>query len=1087
IFQANVERKSDFKLRQALEFEKVVQKNWENECVFEENAPEGTGNEEKFMVTFPYPYMNGKLHLGHTFSLSKCEFAVGYQRLKGKRCLFPFGFHCTGMPIKASADKLKREIEEFGFPPVFPSAVDISEQSGDNNDISETVLKDKAKGKKSKAVAKSGGFKYQFQIMQSLGLTDEQIAKFADTSKWIEYFPNLAIRDLKSFGLKVDWRRSFITTDVNPYYDSFVRWQFLKLKEMNKIKFGKRYTIFSPKDNQPCMDHDRATGEGVAPQEYTLIKLRIIDPIPSKLNEALATRQNLLQRIYLVAATLRTETMYGQTNCWVKPDMKYVAFIVKNANTNEDEVVICTRRAALNMSYQGFTEHTGKIDTIVELTGNDILGCKLKGPLTKYDAIYALPMLTIKEDKGTGVVTSVPSDAPDDYAALSDLKRKQPFREKYGIKDEMVLPFDPVEIIEIPGLGKCGAVKLCEDMKIQSQNDREKLELAKNDIYTKGFYEGIMLVGAYSGSKVCDVKKVIQKELVESNQAFVYMEPEKQVISRSNDECVVALCDQWYLDYGNEQWKDQAKEALSNLNTYSEEARKNFEATIDWLHEYACSRTYGLGTKLPWDDKWLIESLSDSTIYMAYYTVCHLLQGGNLYGSGSSPLQIEPSQMTPEVWDYIFNKDNPLPTTTIPKENLDILKREFRYWYPLDLRVSGKDLIPNHLTFFLYNHCAIWEKEKQLWPRSIRANGHLLLNNEKMSKSTGNFLTLEEAINKYSADGCRFALADAGDGIEDANFLEKQADIGVLKLNNFYEWSKEMIASMDTLRDGPIDSFADRSFNNCMDILINETDRHYNATMFKEALRTGFFEYQDARDKYREFAGSKGMHKQLVIKFIETQAIILSPICPHIAECVWSLLKKSNMIVREKWPETPQETDANLQASYNYLIDSCHSFRIRLKAYFTSKTKSKDKSKSGTVPKPTAATIYVAKKFPPWQQIILNILKEAYQKNNNNLPENKVIAQIVGKNEALKSFAKKVMPFVEMRKQLLKTRGAAAFEETATFDEMDVLTNNLEYLKSILEVDDVYLKDSEAEEQVKEKCCPLDPHIEFSVECKAEA
>ena len=52
------------------------------------------------MVTFPYPYMNGQLHLGHTFTISKCEFSVGFQRLKGKKCLFPFGFHVTGMPIK---------------------------------------------------------------------------------------------------------------------------------------------------------------------------------------------------------------------------------------------------------------------------------------------------------------------------------------------------------------------------------------------------------------------------------------------------------------------------------------------------------------------------------------------------------------------------------------------------------------------------------------------------------------------------------------------------------------------------------------------------------------------------------------------------------------------------------------------------------------------------------------------------------------------------------------------------------------------------------------------------------------------------
>ena len=92
----------------------------------------------------------------------------------------------------------------------------------------------------------------------------------------------------------------------------------------------------------------------------------------------------------------------------------------------------------------------------------------------------------------------------------------------------------------------------------------------------------------------------------------------------------MALCDQWYLDYGNVSWKDQARKALQPMNLYHDEVRKNFEATLDWIQEHACSRTYGLGTKLPWDPMWLIESLSDSTIYMAFYTVKHLLQGEEL-------------------------------------------------------------------------------------------------------------------------------------------------------------------------------------------------------------------------------------------------------------------------------------------------------------------------------------------------------------------------------------------------------------------------------------------------------------------------
>lgn len=119
------------------------------------------------------------------------------------------------------------------------------------------------------------------------------------------------------------------------------------------------------------------------------------------------------------------------------------------------------------------------------------------------------------------------------------------------------------------------------------------------------------------------------------------------------------------------------------------------------------------------------------------------------------PANILPSQLTIEVWDYIFfpEKSYPSSSTDIPREILDQLRNEFQYWYPLDLHTTGKDLIPNHLTYSIYHHTAIWPNNPELWPRSFRANGLLLLNSKKMSKSTGNFLTLPQAIERFSADG----------------------------------------------------------------------------------------------------------------------------------------------------------------------------------------------------------------------------------------------------------------------------------------------------------------------------------------------
>lgn len=1021
---------------------------WEEKGVFRAEPCEKPPQPgEKFFGNFPFPYMNGYLHLGHAFSFSKLEFAAAFHRLRGANVLLPFAFHCTGMPVKASADKLAREIKQFGNPPVFPSEVQEQEdEASKNTDNSEGAAPDKFKGKKSKVASKSTGQAFQWEIMRSFGLSDSEIADFQDPYKWLSYFPPLAVEDLKAFGLGCDWRRSFITTDMNPYFDSFVRWQMRKLKSMGKVVKDIRYTIFSPLDGQPCADHDRASGEGVQPQEYTIIKMEVLQPFPAKFG-VLEGR-----KVYLAAATLRPETMYGQTNAWVLPDGKYGAFEV-----NETDVFILSKRAALNLAYQNHSRVPEKPTCLLDLTGHDLIGLPLRSPLSVNKVIYALPMLSILMDKGTGIVTSVPSDAPDDYMALHDLQAKRALRAKYGVKDEWVLPFEIIPIIEVPQFGNKCAETVCLQMKIKSQNDKEKLAEAKKQTYLKGFTEGTMIVGEFSGKKVQEAKPLIRTKLLETGEAIVYSEPEKQVISRSGDECVVALTDQWYITYGETEWKKLAEECLSNMNIYSDETRHGFEHTLDWLNQWACSRSFGLGTRIPWDEQYLVESLSDSTLYMAYYTVAHLLQNGDMYGSGGSP--VKPEQMTDDVWDYIFCAGPYPKSTDISSSILDKMKLEFDYWYPFDLRVSGKDLIQNHLTFCIYNHTAILPKHH--WPRGFRCNGHIMLNSEKMSKSTGNFRTLRQAIEEFSADATRFSLADAGDGVDDANFVFETANAAILRLTKELAWYEEVLASESSMRTGPPATYADRVFANEINIAVKTTEQHYSNYMFREALKTGFYDLQAARDEYRYSCGVGGYNRELVWHFMDVQTRLIAPICPHYAEYIWrELLKKDGFVVNAGWP-TGDAPDLTLKSANKYLQDSIVLLRKLLqKQLFGSKKANKTGAQVQSSDSKLSGLIYVNEQFDGWKAECLRILQSKFNKETRTFAADGEIMEAlksssVGHSSNFKQIQKLCMPFLKFKKDEAIALGARALDLRLPFGEVEVLQENLDLIRRQIGLEDV--------------------------------
>ncbi|ODV97801.1 hypothetical protein PACTADRAFT_83214 [Pachysolen tannophilus NRRL Y-2460] len=864
--------------------------------------------------------------------------------------------------------------------------------------------------------------------MMQLGIPLEEISKFADPTYWLYYFPQLCEKDVTSFGGRVDWRRSMITTDVNPYYDAFVRWQMNRMKELGMIKFGERYTIYSVKDGQPCMDHDRQSGEAVLPQEYTAIKIEVVEFAPSAkefFNENKFDTAG--KKLYLVAATLRPETMLGQTCCFVSPNIDYGIFDAGN-----NEYYICTERAFKNMSYQKLTPKRGYFKSVIDINGKTLIGSKIHAPLAVHKELRILPMETVLASKGTGVVTCVPSDSPDDFITQKELFHKP---EYYGIEKEWAAP-ELVPIIKTEKYGEKCAEFLVNELKIQSPKDSIQLAKAKELAYKEGFYNGIMIAGKYKNEKVEVAKPKVKQDLIDSKLAFVYNEPESLVISRSGDECIVSLEDQWYTDYGEPNWKQRSLECLHQMNCYTPEVTHAFENVFDWLKSWALSRTYGLGSKIPWDPKYLVESLSDSTVYHAFYTINHLLHT-DYYGKVIGPLGITSDQMTDEVFDYIFCRREDIKSD-IPIEKLNILRREFEYFYPLDISISAKDLIPNHLTFFIYCHTALFQKK--FYPKAIRSNGHLLLNNAKMSKSTGNFMTLEQIVEKFGADASRIALADAGDSIEDANFDESNANAAILRLTTLKDWSEQIVANIGDLRTGEFNYF-DIAFENEMNQLIEETYKQYSLTNYKSALKHGLFDYQVSRDYYREAVIVEGMHKDLALRYIETQSLMLQPIAPHFAEYIYRevLGNKEKSAQFVAFPKSSKPVSKSIADSLEYVRSLSRSIRETegaiLKKKKGSKTAEVD-SKS-----PVKLTILISSTFPDWQDQYIELVRESFE--NHTLNDNSQLKQKINGKDM-----KRAMPFISLLKQRLTTEPAeVVFNRKLSFDEIETVKKVLAILK----------------------------------------
>ena len=751
--------------------EKRWREEWEKEKIFEADP----SDKEKKFITAAFPYPNSPQHIGHARTYTTTDIYARYLRLLGFNVLFPMGFHVTGTPILAMAERINEGDREI------------------------------------------------LEIFEKIyGIPEEKAKSLTKPEDLVMYFSTEIEAGMKEMGFSIDWRRKFYTFDK--HFNKFIEWQFKKLKERGLLVKGEHPVPWSRKLNSAVGAHDTKGDVDPEIEEVVAIKFRFEDG-------------------FIVVSTYRPETLYGVTNIWVNPDAKHVKVEC------EGEFLYITKDA-----YEILKEQKD-MRVVEEIDGKYFLEKKSVSPLGDEVPIY--PATFVQPGEGTGIVMSVPAHAPLDYLAMRDL----------GIEELR-------QVIEVKGYGKYPAKEIVEKLGVKNQND-PKAEEATKIIYKAEAHEGRMVVSPYAGMPVVEAKERIKQDLIEQGNAFTFWHiANGPILSRAGDRVFVKIVkDQWFINYADREWKEKAKKWMEGMIVIPEEEKKDMLVAIDWFKEKACTRARGLGTEFPFEKGQMIEALSDSTVYMMFYTVAHRIG------------EFSPEELTEEFFDALFLGKGENKKTAG-------LRKEFEYWYPVDSRHSAVDLVKNHLPFFVLNHVAILPEKH--WPKQIVLNGFVLMEGKKMSKSMGNILPLRKAVKEYGADVIRLSVVSGAELLQDTDFNRAVAEGIKSRLAFFYEllkYGKEE----DRSRVGKwLLSRLHRKLKNAKEL--------YERFELRKLSLEWFYEMHKELAWYLKRSSSPGLKE-----FFKVWPIVVSPFIPYFAEEVWHQLGNKTFVSLERFP-SPDES-----------------------------------------------------------------------------------------------------------------------------------------------------------------------------------
>ncbi|HIH00494.1 TPA: leucine--tRNA ligase [Thermoplasmata archaeon] len=718
-------------------------------------------------------------------------------------------------------------------------------------------------------------------ILRSNGCSDETVSLLKDPIEVVKFFNEVYLNDYwKRFGFMSDWRR--FTSTIRPDYARFIEWQMLKLKAEGLL-------IQKPYYAPACVEHgpvaieasetDISKGGSAEVLEYVLLKFDLEDGRK------------------LVAATLRPETVFGLTNFWVNPEVEYVDAKVG------DETWVVSRPAADKLALQH-----DSVEVIGSADGASLMGKQCRAPYTD-KMISIFPSLLCDPEVGTGLVMSVPSDAPVDWIGLVELRRDKETIAKYGITEEMIDGAAPIAIIDTPGYGPLPAVEVTDKMGIDSLEDA-RLEDATKEVYKSGFHKGVMndACGEFAGRPVERAKDAIREQMLERGLAAMFYDLSEEVLCRCGQKVLVKkIPDQWFIDYANPALKERSKEHALTMNIFPGEYYDNIQNVLEWYRERACVRLGNwLGTRFPLDKRWIVEAIADSTLYPVYYVLSRYVNDG----------RVDAESMTEEFFDFVLlGRGDPAEveeSTGVDRSILEQMSSEFDYWYPLDINLGGKEHMTVHFPVFLMNHVGLLRP--QHWPGGIIVNWYITATGGKISQSKGGAQPIPDAAERFGVDAMRLFYAHIASLYVDVAWEDEKAESYRDRLERIWSFVGELTALPD---GGP--SEVDAWLAARMQSRLVKLHGHMSQYDLRSYANDVFFEM--AQD-LRWYLKRGGRSSSSIIEALKIWVPLMSPVAPHLAEELWERLGMGPFICDVQLPEPELSETARTEEAKEMLISS---------------------------------------------------------------------------------------------------------------------------------------------------------------------